>query len=260
MIQLEHLPYETDGGLAERGRIGLVVLASDHTIEAELHDLVARFPGVGLFGTRIANDDQITPESLRAMAPRITDATALLLPGTHLDVVAYGCTSASMAIGEDGVFERIRAARPNVRCTTPITAAFAAFRALGARRVAVLTPYRADVNRIVADYIQQRGIEVPVFGSFNEESDAAVAAISPSSIRRAVSQLSAAADVDAVFVSCTSVRLAADVAAIEAEIGLPVTSSNHALAWHALRLAGVTTAAPELGRLFGLGAVLDAVA
>ena len=38
------------------------------------------------------------------MGPRIADSTRLLTPDTPLDVVAYGCTSASMAIGEDGVF------------------------------------------------------------------------------------------------------------------------------------------------------------
>jgi maleate isomerase len=58
--------------------------------------------------------------------------------------------------------------------------------------------------------------------------------------------------VDAVFVSCTSVRLVDAVAEIEAECGLPVTSSNHAMAWHCLRLAGVDTKLPGLGRLFAV--------
>jgi maleate isomerase len=53
-----------------------------------------------------------------------------------------------------------------------------------------------------------------------------------------------------VFVSCTSVRLAEAAEAIEAEIGLPVTSSNHAMAWHALRLAGIDEPMPQWGRLF----------
>ena len=60
------------------------------------------------------------------------------------------------------------------------------------------------------------------------------------------------AEIDAVFVSCTSVRLAEAAAEIEKEIGLPVTSSNHAMAWHALRLAGVSDAMPQWGRLFTL--------
>jgi maleate isomerase len=50
-------------------------------------------------------------------------------------------------------------------------------------------------------------------------------------------------------VSCTSLRLAEAVADIEAELGKPATSSNHAMAWHALRLAGVTDQLPTRGRL-----------
>jgi maleate isomerase len=48
------------------------------------------------------------------------------------------------------------------------------------------------------------------------------------------------------------VRLAEAAADIEREIGLPVTSSNHAMAWHALRLAGIGDRLPQWGRLFTL--------
>jgi maleate isomerase len=254
MKLIEHLPFETDDGIAPRGRIGLIVLASDYTIEHEWRQIFAAAPGAALYHSRIYNDNQITPETLRAMEPRIRDCADVFLPGAKMDVIAYGCTSASMAIGEEKVFERIREARPGVACTTPITAAFAAFDAFKARRIGVLTPYRADVNRIVADYIGARGYKVPVFGSFNEESDAVVASISPASIRAGVKRLAQEGGIDAVFVSCTSVRLAEAAADIEAEVGLPVTSSNHAMAWHALRLAGVDDAMPQFGRLFGLKA------
>ena len=252
MILAEHLPFRTDGGIASRAAIGLIVLATDYTIEHEWRRIMGPLAGVALYESRIYNDTQITPETLRAMEPRIAEATGVILPGATLDVVAYGCTSASMAIGEEKVFERIRSARPDVRCTTPITAAFAAFRAFGAGRIGVLTPYRADVNRIVADYIRARGFEVPVFGSFNEENDDVVARITPQSILDGVLKIRGLADIDALFVSCTSVRLAEAAADIERRIGIPVTSSNHAMAWHALRLAGVTDPQPEFGRLFTL--------
>jgi maleate isomerase len=250
MILIEHLPFETDSGIASRARLGLLVLATDFTIEHEWRAIMAGLKGVALYETRILNDAQITPETLRAMEPRIAAATDIILPGNPLDVVAYGCTSASMAIGEEKVFDRIREARPDAKCTTPITAAFAAFRALRAKRIGVLTPYRADVNRIVADYIRARGFEVPVFGSFNEQDDGVVSRISPASIKRGVETIMAKAEVDAVFVSCTSVRLAEAAQAIEREIGIPITSSNHAMAWHALRLAGVDDVMPQWGRLF----------
>jgi maleate isomerase len=45
-------------------------------------------------------------------------------------------------------------------------------------------------------------------------------------------------------------RLADHVAAIESEAGIPVTSSDHALAWHCLRLAGVHDVLPGAGMLF----------
>jgi len=250
MVLIEHLPFGMDGGIASRARLGLLVLATDFTIEHEWRAILAGLQGVALYESRILNDSQITPETLRAMEPRIAAAADLILPGNPLDVVAYGCTSASMAIGEEKVFERIRSVRPEARCTTPITAAFAAFRALGAKRIGVLTPYRADVNRIVADYIGARGFEVPVFGSFNEPDDGKVARITPASVKRGVETILAHAKVDAVFVSCTSVRLAEAARGIEAETGVPITSSNHAMAWHALRLAGVTDVMPQWGRLF----------
>ena len=250
MVLIEHLPFETDDGIASRARLGLLVLATDFTIEHEWRAIMAGLPGVALYESRILNDAQITPETLRAMEPRIAAATDVILPGSPLDVVAYGCTSASMAIGEEKVFERIRSVRPDAKCTTPITGAFAAFRALKARRIGVLTPYRADVNRIVADYIRARGFDVPIFGSFNEQDDGVVAAITPASVKRGVDTILSHAAVDAVFVSCTSVRLAEAARAIEAETGVPITSSNHAMAWHALRLAGITDVMPQWGQLF----------
>jgi maleate isomerase len=53
-----------------------------------------------------------------------------------------------------------------------------------------------------------------------------------------------------VFVSCTSLRLSEIVAEVEDDIGIPVTSSDHAMAWHCLRLAGVKDVVPGVGRLF----------
>ena len=249
---IEHLPYELDGGIASRASIGLIVLATDYTIEHEWRQVFAGVDGAALYHSRIYNEDRITPETLRAMGPRIAECARVITPDTPLDVVAYGCTSASMAIGEEGVFASIREARPDVACTTPITAAFAAFDAFGAKRIGVLTPYPADVNRIVADYIGARGYAVPVFGSFNAERDTIVARIAPQSIEQGVRELLRHAEVDAIFVSCTSVRLLAACAELEKNLGIPLTSSNHAMAWHALRLAGIDDRLGRYGSLFDL--------
>lgn len=243
------LDASLDSGVAHRAAIGLLVLATDQTMEHEFQRLV-QLPGVGLYVARLYNDAEITPATLRAMAPRISPATSLILPGLRLDVVAFGCTSASMTLGEEVVFGEIRKARPEVACTTPVTAAFAAFKALGARRIGVLTPYAPAVNATVRAYLEEGGMSVGAFATFDKQDDREAARIDPRSIAAGVKALVRAAPLDCVFVSCTSLRLAEAVAEIEHEVQIPVTSSDHALAWHCLRLADVRDPIADAGRLF----------
>ena len=56
---------------------------------------------------RIANDPRVTPETLAAMEPLLTDTASRILPGDRLDVLAYGCTSASVVLGADRVSQRL---------------------------------------------------------------------------------------------------------------------------------------------------------
>lgn len=249
LVERRHIPFEVDAGIAQRAAIGVIVLASDQTLEHEFRRLLG-LPGVAFYESRIFNANAITPQTLRAMEEGIAPAADLILPGLPLDVVAFGCTSASMVIGEEAVFARIREARPDSACTTPVTAAFAAFEALDARRIAILTPYRDDINRTMRRYVEDRGYRVTAMGSFNEEDDTRAARITTESIRRAAVELGRLEEVDLVFVSCTNLRFADIVTDIEAEIGKPASSSNHAMAWHCLRLAGVRDAQPRFGSLF----------
>lgn len=239
MRMLQPLQFDTRRIVGARARIGLIVLASDYTIEHEFRSLLVKLDGVDFFVARILNDDRITPGSLASMGQRIGQTTELLLPGASLDVIGYGCTSATAVLGEAVVFDAIRAVKPEALCTTPLSAAFAAFEKLQARKVGLLTPYRQDVNEVLARQIQGRGFDVPVFGSFNEPHDSVVAEITVDSVSRAVQQLRDSASLDMVFVSCTSIRILSALAAIEALAGVPVCSSNQVLAWHCLRLAGI---------------------
>ena len=249
LVNRRNLPFTLDGGIAQRAAIGLVVLATDQTIEHEWRQML-HLDGVAFYESRIYNSPTITPESLAEMESGIAAAAALIKPGIPLDALAYGCTSGAMVIGEDRVFALLREAWPDKPCTTPITAALAGLRLLGARRIALLTPYIDEINQSMHRYIEARDITVAAMGSFNNGNDNEVARISAASLEAAILELGSQNSVDAVFIACTSLRVASLIERAEARLGKPVTSSNHAMAWHALRLAGYGDSVPGFGRLF----------
>jgi len=250
-IDLGVLPSELDGGVASRAAIGLIVLATDQTMEHEFR-LLVRQPGVAFYESRVFNDHDITPETLRAIGPRIAPSVDLILPSIELDVVAFGCTSATMALGEDAVFAEIHKARPNVACTTPVTAALAAFRALGSRKIGLLTPYAPEINSSLVRYFGDRGLNIGAVATFDRRDDRDAARISVASIEAAAESLAGAPAIDAIFVSCTSLRVAEAVARPEERVRAPITSSNHAMAWHCLRLAGIDDVVPGAGKLYAV--------
>jgi maleate isomerase len=243
------MPYELADEVGYRCRIALIVLGSDRTIEHEFRKMLD-IPGVAFYESRILNDAEVSPQSLADMESRIADCTRVILPEDPMDVVAYGCTSGAMVIGPENVHARIHEARPGVRCTTPMEAATAAFRAVGARRICLIAPYVDEINRTMREYILSLGFEVPVMGSWNLSNDADVARITSETTCKAAEELASGDDVDAVFVSCTSMRLAESIDALERVIGKPVISSNSATAWHCLRLAGYEDEVQGFGELF----------
>lgn len=249
-VNRHHLPFELDDGVAGRAAIGLIVLATDHTIEREWRDIMSRVDGVGVFHSRIWNEPEINPETLARMEDELAACTKVLRPGERIDVVGYGCTSGAMVIGPENVAKRVQSERPEVPVTNPITAATTGLKVMGVKRVALLTPYVDEVNLWMREYIEKEGLQVPVMGSFNHSNDNEVARISERSIEESLVELASHDEVDGAFVSCTSLRVCNIIERAEQRLGKPITSSNHALAWHCLRLAGVEDELDGLGRLF----------
>lgn len=244
---IEHIPFETDNGVGEKANLGLLVLQTDQTIEDEFR--FALPAGVALYEARLKSPVEITPDNLRKMEAEIPTTTRLL-PDVRFDVVGFGCTSGALVIGESQVAARVQEVMPGVKVTDPVSAALAAMKALGAQRMGLLTPYIASINHSLREAFMARGLSIPVMGSFNEVDDNRVARITADSIEKAILEVGASDQCDAVFVSCTSMRVARIAERVEAKLGKPVTSSNHAMAWHMLRLAGQTQALPGLGKLF----------
>jgi len=225
-----------DQGRHPRAKIGYVLLATEQTIEDDVMTL--RPDGVGIHFARAAIADSITRETLAAQVDLLAPCAETLLPDGSLDVVCYGCTSGSLVIGEDRVFEEFRKGAPNAKPTSIITAVIRALKAVGAKRIAVATPYLDEVNTTEKLYLEQAGFQVVDIQGLNLEKDSDMIRVAPSFIRDFALSLNHA-EADAVFVSCGALRTLDVVGEIEQALGKPVICSNQAMIWDTLRLAGV---------------------
>lgn len=243
------MDYDLDQGAGAGRRLGLIVLSTDETLEYEARGILAG-RDVNLLHTRIPAQADVTPEDLQAMAPQMTRTAALLPQG--LSALGYGCTSASAVIGPDEVARRMQVAQPGTPVTNPLSAVITALQTLGVTRVAMVTPYVAEVNGPMRHALAGHGITVVSEASFGQKEDWTVARIAESSTRAAMMQAGRAAGVQAVFTSCTNLRTFGIIEAVEQELGLPVISSNQALLWDMLRHAGIAARGWGPGRLFDL--------
>ncbi|MFO0996407.1 MAG: Asp/Glu racemase [Alphaproteobacteria bacterium] len=241
------LTPQFDGGIGPRGRIGFIALANGYVSEHEVASIVPR-ESLVVYVSRVASDNVINLDNLRAIETDMTRAAGMILPSDRIDVMVYGCTSGTIALGEDRVEERIRAVRPNVAVTTPITGALAAFRALDIKRIVLLTPYILEVTAAMRDYIAGRGIEILDCATFDCALNSDQQRVSPDAIAEAAIALDRE-DADAIFVCCTALRAAGVIERIESVTKKPVVTSNQALAWHAMRLAGYDEPVLGYGRL-----------
>lgn len=245
VIQTNAKPRLDDRPLAKR--IGLLILATDHTTEVDFQRIVAS-ERIGVYVNRIPYANPTTPENLLKMQPVLTQGASLILPGEALDVVMYSCTSASVVIGDEKIESAIRQAKPGVAVVTPTAAAVKGLKAVGARRISILTPYTVETSRPMAQYFAGLGFQIDRFTCLGLDDDREMARIASDELVSAAVDATAPQS-DALFISCTAVRAAQVAARIEPEIGKPVVSSNLATAWACLRLCGETAARPELGTL-----------
>lgn len=241
-------PYRLVGPIGARGTLGLIVLQADETLEQDMRRL---FPArdVAVHVSRIPSGAEITPETIAEMEVELPRAASLFPRSAAFDVTAYACTSGTTLIGAERVAALVSGQTATRHVTDPLTAAFAAFEALGVNGVGIVSPYVATVADAMRDAFCRRGFNVPATLSFGESVEARVARIDPGSIREAALEIARAPGVEAVFLSCTNLRTLDVIDDLEKALARPVVSSNLALAWHMARLSGAPMAEDAPGRL-----------
>ena len=229
-------------------RIGVITLSTDFTIEQDFRKICHGLP-LDLFFNRIPFINPLTHENYLKMGNHIPEVSNQILPGQKIDVVAYGCTSGTIAIGEDHIERQVQKSKPNTKVTTPITAAIKAFKKLKLNNIAVLTPYPKDVNLTVFNYLISNKIQIDSFSSFNLSYDSEIAQVSLDSIMDGISNINLE-KVDGLFVSCTALKIMDILEDVEKKFNTTVISSNQAIIWDCLRLIEMDTNISGYGKLF----------
>ena len=229
-------------------RVGLLMLSTDHTAELEFSRLITE-EDIGIYTTRVQFANPTTPQNLRAMVPFISEAAQLLLPGSDFDVIYYGCTSASVVIGDEVIVEGIHRAKPTAEVITPTIAALKAFDALGVHKVALLTPYLAHTSAPMQPYFEKSGLKIVKHSCLGMEDDREMARLDAQCLVNAALEADDQ-NAECLFISCTALRSIEVAGEIEKRINKPVVTSNQAAIWLCRALLGMNQPKLDACRLF----------
>ena len=229
-------------------RVGLIALSNDLTIENDFNAVCRDLP-LDIFINRIQNENPLTKENLKKMQGELESVAKKILPEEKINVIAYGCTSGTISIGEDKVKEKILSAKPGCYVATPITSAIKAFKEMNIKKIAVFTPYPESVNKIILEYFIKKNIEVLSFATFNIDSDSNIAKVDPKYLLETLTKLDIK-NADALFISCTALPVLKILDQIEKKINKPVLSSNQTLIWDTIRSVGYKSSIKGYGKLF----------
>ena len=226
--------------LAPRGVIGVMTPAMNTVVQPELELL--RPDGVTnqmqrfrLGGETISDDVVEEAEKLMDCAP-VAIAIALTTdagPGGVAKLAAR-CAAVAGAVG--------------VPVCNASEADHAALRAFGASRVAVVTPFSADIDRNVKANVEAAGFDVVAIKGTEAPSLPAICETPIADIRRIFLDV-AGSDCDAILQVGTALPVIALIDDLEAETGRPIVACNAAVYWQTLRAVGIDDAISGFGRL-----------
>lgn len=233
-------------------RLGMLTPSSNTALEPATYGLLRDLPDVTAHFARFP----VTEIALSVSALGQFDASPILqaaelLSHAKADVIAWNGTSASwLGFERDAELAASITARTGIRATTAILALNDILRQLGAKRLAMVTPYLDDVQaQIIANY-RAAGFDCVAERHAGLQDNFSFAALPTAEIEAMI--MAVAADKpDAIAIICTNMDATRLAPRIESRTGIPVIDSIACTLWGAARAAGIDTAplAPA-GRIF----------
>jgi len=235
-----------------RARLGLIIPSNNTVMQQEFSMVVPQ--GVSVHTARLGSVRDTTPETLIKMSDHVERA-AEELASCDVDIIVYGCTSGSFLKGskfEEELTKRICKAS-NIGSFTTSKAVLEALRCLNSRKLAIATPYREETNEAEKRFIEQEGFDVVRIEGLGIIKPTDIGRLSPYEAYTMGKRVDSN-EADTIFISCTDLRTFEILSPLEEHLGKPVTSSNQASLWMALRLLNIDMGNMEekLGSLFSI--------
>lgn len=237
-------------------RIGLVVPSSNVTVETEMPTILGRHPDARFsFHASRMRMAKVSPEQLMAMNAQ-RERCIMELGDADPDVILYACLVALMAAGprehqrvESLVAEQLATGGSETKIRSSAGALTEGLAALGARRIALVTPYMRPLAEKVVTYLEAEGFEVADWRALEVEDNREVGCIPGDRVMQAARSLDLSG-VDALVISaCVQMPSLDLVETAEQELGLPVLSAATAGAYSILRAADLPIVIPAAGSL-----------
>ena len=232
-------------------RIGVIVPAGNVIHEREFTRLRpegVRFHFTG-FSYPAAGTTNFCDDMARQLAEPIGE-----LKAWGAELILLGCTTASMSCADDAHCAQL-AEMAGVPLITAAGASCDAMTALGARSVAVATPYGDANNLIVSNFLKAHGVEVAAIKGLGlDRSLKAWRERALNLTPQEVLDFSVSVDVDnaeAMYLPCTGIGSLEVLDMFERQACKPAFSSVQAGYWASLRRLGVD------GRKKGYGRLVD---
>ncbi len=231
-----------------RARIGAIIPVSNTTNEVEFNRFKPN--GVTVHFTRVPLDTNPAADDFQTLLGAAGRA-AEELAATGADVVAYGCTSGSMACPSDRLLGTMEGASGKPALSTA-GAILDALKALGLNRIAMATPYMDATNEKERGFIERHGFEVSAIKGLglggSLEKIQKISRVPPADVYAHAKSVDSP-DAQALLICCTDFGTADVVQTLEDEIAKPVITSNTATFWAALQRAGLKQSVEGYGRL-----------
>jgi len=214
--------------------VGVVLPSNNVILESELHRILP--PGIAVHTSSLPVTGG-SADALLEMSSAV-DPSIESLVAADVSVLLYACLSTSLVRGLswDSEFSADTQARTGLPCFTAAGATIQAVRAVGARRIGLVTPYPEEIDRLVPDYFADNGIDVVAHDSLGVTDIDEVGRRDPRAVHLMARSLEG--EFDALVVLATDLRTVEIIDALESELGIPVVTTNQAMAWITLHALG----------------------